>query len=167
MKMDQAIDRACQEPTLAAALSWIAVWETDRAVAQALEWKRAGVSTASHGGGWDTCFLHLFEAVIRKHTDRVCAPDHVLLPQTRLEAQMMIVIGERFLKPKCESMVTGRFTVEADRFEIMPANQGPEVRFEILNGPDGDFIGMRVTPQSGGCAALTAYEESYEPKESA
>jgi len=64
MNAVEASQRACQEPTLEDALSWIAVWETERAVAQALEWKRTGVSTAGHGGGWDTCFKVLFERVL-------------------------------------------------------------------------------------------------------
>jgi len=63
---DEAIKRACEEPTLAKALNWIAMWENDRAVKQALEWKRTGVSTASHGGGWDTCFEYLFQNVLEQ-----------------------------------------------------------------------------------------------------
>lgn len=66
MNADEAIARACQEPTLIQALNWIAIWETDRAVKQALEWERTGVSTASHGGGWDTNFGYLFERVTER-----------------------------------------------------------------------------------------------------
>lgn len=60
MNIDEALERACQEDTLTKALSWISVWETERVVAQAFKWKETGVSTASHGGGWDTCFEYLF-----------------------------------------------------------------------------------------------------------
>jgi hypothetical protein len=66
LKIDAAVARACEEPTLVDALSWIAVWESERAIRQAIEWKRTGVSTASHGGGWDTCFKHCFEAVMAR-----------------------------------------------------------------------------------------------------
>ena len=64
MNLEEACQRACQEPTLEEALTWMAVWETERVVAQALEYKRTGVSTAAHGGGWDTCFKVLFERVL-------------------------------------------------------------------------------------------------------
>lgn len=65
MNITEAVKRACEEPTLSKALTWIAVWETERAVAQAFEWKRTGISTAGHGGGWDTCFERCFEEVLR------------------------------------------------------------------------------------------------------
>ncbi len=71
MNLDEAVDRACQEPTLQDALAWIADWEADRAIRQALEWQRTGISTAAHGN-WDTCFKVCFGAVIAKHADRVC-----------------------------------------------------------------------------------------------
>ena len=64
MNIDEAVNRACEEPTLTKALSWIAIWESERAIVQAIEWKRTGVSTASHGGGWDTCFEYCFKRVI-------------------------------------------------------------------------------------------------------
>ncbi len=99
MNAEQAIERALQEPTLAKALVWIAVWETERVVAQALEWQRTGVRTASHGGAWETCFDHLFALVIERHADRVCPKGHVLLPQSQDEAFVMNVASERFLFP--------------------------------------------------------------------
>jgi hypothetical protein len=64
MNIDQAVERACQEPTLVDALSWIAIWETERVIGQALRWKETGVSEASHGGGWDTCFKYCFTRVL-------------------------------------------------------------------------------------------------------
>jgi len=36
MTFDAAVERALQEPTLVEALTWIAVWDCDRAVRQAL-----------------------------------------------------------------------------------------------------------------------------------
>ena len=70
MNIDEAVSRACMEPTLAKALSWIAVWETERVVEQALRWKVSGVSTASHGGGWDTCFEPCFTRVLSEWASR-------------------------------------------------------------------------------------------------
>ena len=55
--------RACREPTLVKALSWMAIYETERVVRQAIRWRETGVSTAASGGGWDTCFEACFEAV--------------------------------------------------------------------------------------------------------
>jgi hypothetical protein len=65
MNIDQAVARACEEPTLVKALSWIAVWEAERVVKQAFRWKESGgISTASHGGGYDTCFEYCFTRVL-------------------------------------------------------------------------------------------------------
>jgi hypothetical protein len=69
MNVDQAIARACQEPTLIRALSWIAIWDTERVVKQAIEWNESGISMASHGGGWDTCFEYLFVRVQEEYID--------------------------------------------------------------------------------------------------
>jgi hypothetical protein len=71
MKIDEAVARACREPTLSDALSWIAVWESERAIRQAIEYTKNGNSTASHGGGWDTCFKYCFDRVLEKwHSNR-------------------------------------------------------------------------------------------------
>lgn len=64
--IDQAVARACLEPTLLKALNWIAIWETERVVKQVLEWQRTGVRTGSNGGAWDTCFEFCFEQVMNK-----------------------------------------------------------------------------------------------------
>lgn len=64
MNYKDVVARACQEPTLAEALSWIAVWETERVVAQVRAFDETGVSTASHGGSHDTCFLLYFKEVL-------------------------------------------------------------------------------------------------------
>ncbi len=69
MKTDEALKRACEEPTLKAALAWIAVWETERVIQQAAEFKRTGVSTASTGQGWDTCFEYLFGLVLAAYVE--------------------------------------------------------------------------------------------------
>ena len=67
LTFDEAVNRACGEPTLADALTWIAVWETERVVKQAKRFFETGISTASHGGGWDTCFGPFFKAVLGKY----------------------------------------------------------------------------------------------------
>lgn len=64
MNTDYAVLRACREPTLVDALSWIAIWESDRAVRQALEQQRTGIGTATPGQAWDTCFKFCFKRVL-------------------------------------------------------------------------------------------------------
>ena len=64
MNIDEAVIRACEETTLVSALSWIAVWETERVVAQAVRCDETGVRTASHGGKWDTCFGYCFSRLL-------------------------------------------------------------------------------------------------------
>jgi hypothetical protein len=65
MNINEAVERACQEPTLDDALSWICVWECERAIRQAKEFFETGISTASPGAGWDTCF-HVCITEVRK-----------------------------------------------------------------------------------------------------
>jgi len=62
MNLEQAVERAVREPSLADALAWIAVWECDRAVQQALSAER-GNNTAGNGGTYETAFKLCFERV--------------------------------------------------------------------------------------------------------
>jgi hypothetical protein len=64
MVLDEAVRTACEQPSLVDALSWIAVWECERAIRQAREFDRTGIKTAGNGGCWDTCFKTCFEQVI-------------------------------------------------------------------------------------------------------
>jgi hypothetical protein len=66
MNLTEAVERACQEPSLIDALSWICVWESERAIQQALEWQKTGVSTAAYGS-WDTCFKPCIEEVMKNY----------------------------------------------------------------------------------------------------
>ena len=65
--LEAAVRDACQEPTLEAALAHIAIWESERVVKQAIRHHETGVSTAGHGGGWDTCFLLCFREVLERY----------------------------------------------------------------------------------------------------
>lgn len=62
----QAVEKACLEPTLADALSWIAIWESERAIKQAKTFFETGVRTPE-GYGWETCFKVLFLKVLEKY----------------------------------------------------------------------------------------------------
>jgi len=61
-KIDEAVNKACSEPTLLEAFSWIAIWENDRAVKQALKGEKDPFS----GSLRETCFLHCFKAVMEQ-----------------------------------------------------------------------------------------------------
>ncbi len=67
MNISEATKIACKEPTLTDALSYICVWESERAIKQAKKYFETGISTASHGGGWDTCFKVCIEAVLEQY----------------------------------------------------------------------------------------------------
>ena len=58
MNIKEAVEKACEEPTLIDALSWICVWESERAIAQA----KLNLVDAD-GKGWDTCFKFYIERV--------------------------------------------------------------------------------------------------------
>lgn len=62
MNITQAIVRACEEPTLLDALSWICIWESERAIKQARE-----------NSGWDTRFKYYLEIVMQHYAN----PQHI------------------------------------------------------------------------------------------
>ena len=84
MNVPEAVKRACQEPTLEEAISWICVWETERVVRQALRNCRLvdGLVVVkknpdtSHGGGWDTCFYQLIREITWAWERRENKPDY-------------------------------------------------------------------------------------------
>ncbi len=59
---DEAVRRACEEPTLVKALAFAAVWESERVVRQALDYRANGVSTV-----WDTCFERCLGEVLEQY----------------------------------------------------------------------------------------------------
>ena len=65
MNLEEAAQKACEEPTLTDALAWIAVWESERAIKQALEHHKTGARRGSNGAAWDTCFKACFKRVMK------------------------------------------------------------------------------------------------------
>lgn len=63
MNINEAVTRACQEPTLLDALTFICVWESERAINQA----RFNYGSGSNGAGWDTCFRHCLKEVMNNY----------------------------------------------------------------------------------------------------
>jgi hypothetical protein len=60
MNIVEAAKRACEEPTLLDALSWICVWDSERAIKQAL----TNYGSGTDGAGWDTCFKTCLKHVL-------------------------------------------------------------------------------------------------------
>lgn len=67
MNAQQAVDRACEEPTLLEALSWIAVWECERVIPVAHSFLNGGKPRGYNGQGWDTCFKYLIKEVMEQY----------------------------------------------------------------------------------------------------
>lgn len=63
MNVWEAAKRACEEPTLLKALSWIAVWESERLV----EYVRNHHEEIDNGGQWETCFYICFKLVTEEY----------------------------------------------------------------------------------------------------
>lgn len=63
MNITEATDKACEEPTLAKALSWICIWETERIIKQYKKNLDAG-TTEANGGMWETLFKHCIQNVM-------------------------------------------------------------------------------------------------------
>lgn len=66
MSFNELVQTACAEPTLAKALSWIAVWENDRVVKQAFR-NAAYKERNPDGSLYDTCFEFLFKEVLESY----------------------------------------------------------------------------------------------------
>ena len=77
MTLPEAAKKACGEPMLVDALSWICVWESERAIRQTflncrLEGESIIRTEAGRKGekGWDTCFRISLEAVMEEWDKR-------------------------------------------------------------------------------------------------
>ena len=62
MDLPEAVDRACQEPSLIDALTYICIWESERIVKQV----RENYGSGSYGA-WDTCFRHCISHVMKEY----------------------------------------------------------------------------------------------------
>jgi len=57
MQITEAVDRACEEPTLEDALAFICIWEMERIVKRVRE----------HPGSWESCFKICISTVMEKY----------------------------------------------------------------------------------------------------
>jgi hypothetical protein len=67
MNFQEAVDRACEEPTLLDALSWIAVWESERVIPIAHRFLNGEIPRNDNGTGWTTCFKFLIKEVLEQY----------------------------------------------------------------------------------------------------
>mgnify|MGYP000848825405 CR=1 FL=1 len=67
MNFQEAIDRACEEPTLLDALSWIAVWENERVIPIAHSFLSGEIPRNPDGSGWTSCFKFLIKEVMEQY----------------------------------------------------------------------------------------------------
>lgn len=67
MNFQEAVDRACEEPTLVEALSWIAIWESERVIPVAHSFLNGELEGNADGSGWTTCFKYLFNEVMEQY----------------------------------------------------------------------------------------------------
>ena len=94
MNIDEAIERACQEPTLREALVWIAIWDADRAVQQAKE-----------NPTWETTFGVCFQRVMARYAQKQKAQNTfpVELPEHwTVRKEVTYLIFERDEDPPCK-----------------------------------------------------------------
>ncbi len=82
MNVKEAVERACQEPTLVEALSFICVWECERAIKQA----RENYGSGANGAGWDTCFKYAIQLVMDEYetVDKSAANEALLYAREAL-----------------------------------------------------------------------------------
>lgn len=91
MNITEATKRACQEPTLLDALSWICVWESERVVDQATN--RRG--SRANGAGWDTCFRLCLESVLRDY-DRTPGPEWIDIKKRHPKVGQKVLVFEQY-----------------------------------------------------------------------
>lgn len=65
MNYTEAATKACEQPTFLIALSWMALWECERAIQQALQNEKEGTKNPD-GSKWDTCFTVCFQEVSKQ-----------------------------------------------------------------------------------------------------
>jgi hypothetical protein len=104
MTIDQAIDRACQEPTLVDALSWICLWECERVVAQALRNVPNNIRDAD-GKSWDTCFGYCIRLVMDAYGRQKPFNPAFDMPTTPSEA---IAVITKWGDPTCMTFSSAR-----------------------------------------------------------
>lgn len=67
MNFQQAVDKACEAPTLLDALSWISLWESERVIPIAHKFLNGQTLRGANGQGWDTCFKFLIKEVMEQY----------------------------------------------------------------------------------------------------
>ena len=68
MSFQELIDDACKEDTLIKAMAYVAIWESERVLDEAVKVMRGEKPRDADGQGWSTCFEFLFKEVMEQYT---------------------------------------------------------------------------------------------------
>jgi hypothetical protein len=98
MNLQEAVNRACQESSLVDALTWIATWDSSRAIEQAVEFGRTGIRTGAGDAAWDTCFRVCFTAVMEAWPKRSPIMTNADIPDLSLRDHFAVEALKVFLK---------------------------------------------------------------------
>jgi hypothetical protein len=66
MNFEEVIAEACDKPTLHGALTYAAVWESERVIPVAHEFLSGRKPVGPNGQGWDSCFSYLIRHVLEE-----------------------------------------------------------------------------------------------------
>lgn len=92
------MDEALSKPSLAEALAHVAVADTERAIRQAFRNARNNRWSGAHGGLWDTCFLGLFNEVLRRYPSQLdawqCMHREAVDRSKKLESDLREFVGK-------------------------------------------------------------------------
>lgn len=118
MNVDEAVSRACEEPTLVDALIWIVGWESERVVAQAMKGERG-----PDGQLWDSCYGYCIRLVTEKYKGKVMNERYVSaypLPTPR-ERELLDILQEECLEAAIRVSKALRFGLD----ETQPLDKHP------------------------------------------
>lgn len=134
MDLSQAVARACEEGSRLDALTYIAVWESERIIAQAREFDRTGIRTGANEGGWDTCFRQCFREVMEEWEarleqkvscrDRQEEPGGEVTDKKEAEFQLVPLDESMLISTPSPSGLT--LNISPKEYRILNFHSGPE-----------------------------------------
>jgi len=68
MNFIQAVDKACEQPTLLDALTWICVWHCEDKAVEAHKFLNNEKPRGPDGEGWNTCFKFIIKETMEAYT---------------------------------------------------------------------------------------------------
>lgn len=95
MNVREAVDRALREDTLLDSLVFMAVWEGERAIDQAMRFMETGERTGAGGASWDTCYKAAFQSLLGR-LGLLTSPFTTKIPNPRASPPRCTTCGEAF-----------------------------------------------------------------------